>query len=126
MQSQAIHAFFRMESPDEGTSAVGTEASFRLPFAARSSAVAELALQLQQLLDLGPGENDTALLQVGALVADLRRLLPPSHFREDRLRDLAADFAVWFGPGPRLQFDYNDEALRSMLLVDIHRLNTAP
>jgi hypothetical protein len=24
-----------------------------------------------------------------------------------------------------LQFDYNDEALRSMLQVDIHRLNTA-
>ena len=86
--------------------------------------VADLTLALQQLLDLGPGENPEALLRVASLVAKLKKALPESHFRDDKLRDLSTDFALWFSRAPRLKFDYNDEALRSMLQVDIHRLST--
>jgi hypothetical protein len=78
---------------------------------------------LQQLLDLGPGENPEALLRLERLIAKLKKVLPESHFRDDRLRDLSTDFALWFSRAPRLKFDYNDEALRSMLQVDIHRIS---
>jgi hypothetical protein len=84
--------------------------------------VADLTLALQQLLDLGPGTNPEAMLRLERLLAKLKKTLPESHFRDDKLRDLATDFALWFSPAPRLKFDYNDEALRSMLQVDIHRL----
>jgi len=87
--------------------------------------VADLTLALQQLLDLGPGENPAALLRLESLVARLKKTLPESHFRDDKLRDLSTDFALWFSRAPRLKFDYNDEALRSMLQVDIHRLSAA-
>lgn len=87
--------------------------------------VADLTLALQQLLDLGPGENPEALLRLERLIAKLKKTLPESHFRDDKLRDLATDFALWFSRAPRLKFDYNDEALRSMLQVDIHRLSAA-
>ncbi len=91
----------------------------------RSFGIAELTLELQHFLDLGPGENPGALRRVANIVARLRKVLPESHFREERLRDLSTDFSLWFSKGPRLQFDYNDEALRSMLQVDIHRLKSA-
>lgn len=86
--------------------------------------VADLTLALQQLLDLGPGENPEALMRLERLLAKLKKTLPESHFRDDKLRDLATDFALWFSRAPRLKFDYNDEALRSMVQVDIHRLTT--
>jgi hypothetical protein len=85
--------------------------------------VADLTLALQQVLDLGPGENPDALLRLERLIAKLKKVLPESHFRDDKLRDLSTDFALWFSRAPRLKFDYNDEALRSMLQVDIHRLS---
>lgn len=97
-----------------------------IPVESRRFDVAALTLELHQLLDLGPGENTDALHRVGMLVASLKKVLPKSHFRDDRLRDLATDFALWFSKAPRLQFDYNDEALRSMLLVDIHRISGSP
>lgn len=83
--------------------------------------LAEIILELHHLLELGPGENREALNKVALLATRLKKILPKSHFRDERLRDLQTDFALWFSKGPRLQFDYNDEALRSMLLVDIHR-----
>ncbi len=86
--------------------------------------VSDLTLALQQLLDLGAGDNPEALLRLERLIAKLKKALPESHFRDDKLRDLSTDFALWFSRAPRLKFDYNDEALRSMLQVDIHRLGT--
>lgn len=85
----------------------------------------QVMLELERLLEIGPGENREALHKLSLLVAALRKILPETHFRDERLRDVATDFALWFSKGPRLGFDYNDEALRAMLLVDIHRLKTS-
>ncbi len=97
-----------------------------IPIESRRFDVAALTLELHHLVDLGPGENTDALQRVGILVTSLRKVVPKSHFRDERLRDLGTDFALWFSKAPRLQFDYNDEALRSMLLVDIHRISGSP
>lgn len=88
----------------------------------RAQDINRVASELEQLLELGPGENPAALDRLFLLLAMLRKILPESHFRDERVRDLTTDFNLWFSKGPRLSFDYNDEALRAMLLVDIHRL----
>ena len=126
MAVQATSESPEQDIPGRGGS-LAPEAVVRHPFSIESLRfdIREYTLALQQLLELGPGENPEALQQVTGLVARLRKKLPESHFREERLRDLLTDFSLWFSRGPRLQFDYNDEALRSMLQVDIHRLNTA-
>ena len=112
---------------ETGTPSKPADSYFRpIPVESRRYDVAALTLELHQLLDLGPGENKEALNRVGMLVASLKKVLPKSHFRDERLRDLSTDFALWFAKAPRLQFDYNDEALRSMLLVDIHRISGSP
>lgn len=83
--------------------------------------LAAILLELHRLLELGPGESGAALHPVELLGVRLKKVLPKTRFRHERLCDLQTDFALWFSKGPRVQFDCNDEALRSMLLVDIHR-----
>ena len=126
MAVQATDKFPEQDIPGRGGSPVpDANVSLGLPIESLHYDIGEFTLALQQLLELGPGENPEALRRVTSLVARLRKKLPETHFREERLRDLLTDFSLWFSKGPRLQFDYNDEALRSMLQVDIHRLNTA-
>jgi hypothetical protein len=126
MAAQVTQELEPNEQAEPADSPIAFERSHRgLPVERLRYDVAGLILALQQLLDLGPGENAEALLRLERLIARLKKVLPQSHFRDDRLRDLATDFALWFSRAPRLKFDYNDEALRSMLQVDIHRLNTA-
>lgn len=126
MAAPATDEFPSQDGPDRvGGPASAAMARRPVPVESLRYDLAEFTLALQQFLELGPGENPEALRRVATLVARLRRTLPESRFREERLRDLLTDFSLWFSRGPRLQFDYNDEALRSMLQVDIHRLNTA-
>jgi len=126
MAAQAIQETTETGQAEQaGASSVLEGAHRVLPVERLRYDVADLTLALQQLLDLGPGENPEALLRLERLIAKVKKVVPESHFRDDKLRDLATDFALWFSRAPRLKFDYNDEALRSMLQVDIHRLNTA-
>ncbi|MEQ1580813.1 MAG: hypothetical protein ABL964_09500 [Steroidobacteraceae bacterium] len=126
MAAQVTQVFDDSEHAEQAGASVSFDGPHRvLPVERLRYDVADLTLALQQLLDLGPGENPEALLRLERLIAKLKKAMPESHFRDDKLRDLATDFALWFSRAPRLKFDYNDEALRSMLQVDIHRLSAA-
>lgn len=123
MAAQVTQDLLASEAAEQAGSAHALQGRKRpLPVERLRYDVAELTLALQQLLDLGPGENPEAMLRLERLIVMLKKSLPESHFRDDKLRDLTTDFALWFSRAPRLKFDYNDEALRSMLQVDIHRL----
>lgn len=123
MNSQGPGEHTRAQASADSAMAVDGANPVRIEW--RRVDLTSLTLELQQLLDLGPGENQEARHKVTAIISRLRKILPSSHFRDERLRDLVTDFELWFSNGPRLQFDYNDEALRSMLLVDIHRIKTS-
>jgi hypothetical protein len=126
MAAQLTQDILASEPAEQAGTALALEKQRRpLPIERLRYDVPDLTLALQQLLDVGPGENPEALLRLTSLIARLKKALPESHFRDDKLRDLATDFALWFSRAPRLKFDYNDEALRSMLQVDIHRLSAA-
>lgn len=126
MGAQATQETTESDAADQAGAALAYDGHRRgLPVERLRYDIADLTLALQQLLDLGPGENPEALLRLERLLAKIRKVLPEGHFRDDKLRDLSTDFALWFSRAPRLKFDYNDEALRSMLQVDIHRLASA-
>jgi hypothetical protein len=126
MAAQVTQEMIDSDAADQAGASVAFDGQRRVhPVERLHYDIADLTLALQQLLDLGPGENPEALLRLERLLAKVRKVLPESHFRDDKLRDLSTDFALWFSRAPRLKFDYNDEALRSMLQVDIHRLSAA-
>lgn len=81
--------------------------------------------QLLAVVPHGPGDNAPALEQARAILFRLGRGNGATGYTAEKLEELAADLATWFGPGPWPSQNVDSAAFSNRLLRDIDRLRKA-
>jgi hypothetical protein len=77
--------------------------------------------ELEKLIELGPGVNDTALRGARALVHKIRNDGTLTGYVKEKATEAEGDFTIWFSATKWRKYDEGDR-LRRMLLADISKL----